>query len=193
MTREMHCFHAWLYAMLKNQPGVAVAQKTKHPNSIVKFRGKNGWSLKELAAASRIDEWTLRQLETGKQDMHHGHMRRLSITFRCEPDELLAPCVSQRNPQIANKRSLKNLEKARGAKRWAGRLTIPRRAHPLVKQLYQTMNKNKVMISDLSEPSGVSRATISDWRYTRTPSLATFEAVLNVLGYKLKIVKKDDK
>jgi transcriptional regulator with XRE-family HTH domain len=54
------------------------------------------------------------------------------------------------------------------------------------------MNRDFLMIKDVAEGSGVSPATISDWRYTRSPSLNTFEAVLNNMGYRLKIVRQDD-
>jgi len=45
-----------------------------------------------------------------------------------------------------------------------------------------------VLIKDLVQPSGVKATTISEWRYRRTPNIASLEAVLNALGFKLDIV-----
>jgi hypothetical protein len=54
------------------------------------------------------------------------------------------------------------------------------------------MNEHKLMITDVAADSGVSNRTISDWRYTRSPSLSAFEAVLNNMGYDLQIVPRAD-
>ena len=159
-----------------------------HPNSIVQLRGKCDWSLQDLEKHSRIDEWTLRHLETGKVTLHAGHIQRLSTVFGCTAEELLKPCRARRNPQLSRRRSLQNLELGRGPRRWAGNLTVPEKGHPLVRDLYQLMNANKILIKDLVQPSGVKATTISEWRYRRTPNVASLEAVLNALGFKLDIV-----
>lgn len=169
-----------------------IADKQEHPNSIVKFRGKRGWSITQLAAVSRIDEWTCRMLETGQMQMHAGHMQRFSTVFDCTAEELIAPCRSQRNPQLARGRRLKNLDKGRGGSRWAGKLPIPPNAHPLVREMFELMNKHKIMITRIAEASGVGRAAISDWRYRTKPHLESFEAALGVMGYKLKIEPIED-
>ena len=87
---------------------------------------------------------------------------------------------------------MQNLERGRGRNKWAGKLNIPDNSPALVRELYTMMNRDFLMIKDVAEGSGVSPATISDWRYTRSPSLNTFEAVLNNMGYKLKIVRQED-
>ena len=156
--------------------------RRKHPNSIVKYRGIKGWSLPELALASRIDEWTVRQLET-------GHMSRLSSVFNVTAEDLLRPCVSRRNPQQSRKRSIDNLDKGRGAHRYAGKLAVPDNAPELVRDLYQLMNEHKLLVGDVVEGSGVSKKTVSEWRYRRSPTVQSFEAVLGNIGYRLQIVR----
>lgn len=74
--------------------------------------------------------------------------------------------------------------------RWRGNLSIPAGAHPLVRQLFAAMNKDKIALRDLGARAGVDFQTISDWRYRSNPTLPTFEAVLNAAGYELRIVKR---
>lgn len=71
-------------------------------------------------------------------------------------------------------------------------LIVAENAHPLVKQLFEIIHRERMGLFDLAERSGVNRNTIQNWRKHFTPSIATFIAVLNVLGYELKIVKKKD-
>ena len=84
-------------------------------------------------------------------------------------------------------RSLENLKYGRGRKRWEGKLSIPKRSPPLVKQLFELMNSQKTLVSDVSEKSGVGRTAILSWRTDRNPGLINFEATLNTIGYKLEI------
>lgn len=153
----------------------------------MRYRGAKTWTLAQLAAASRIDEWTLRQLETGGIAPHAGHIQRLSMTFKCTAEDLMRPCKSQRNPQIARRKMLANLDKGRGAARWAGKLEIPKNASVLVRRLFEIMNENLLTITEVAEGTGVAIGTISDWRYRRSPSLSSFVAVLASLGYELEI------
>lgn len=162
-----------------------------HPNSIVRYRARANLSLKQLAHKMKMDAGTVGALETGKLKLHLGHISLLCKIFHCEPHDILEPCVSRRNSAVQLRKSRRNLELARGAKRWAGKLKIPEHAHPLVRQLFELMNDQKIMIADVAEPSGISRNTISEWRYRRAPSVVSLEAVLNSFGYQLKIVKKD--
>jgi len=169
-----------------------ISDSVQHSNSIVRLRGLRGWSLRELALASRIDEWALRELEVGGMGMHAGHMRRLSITFDCTVEELCTPCVSRRNPQISRARSIANLELGRGAKRWAGKLAVPEHAAPLVRELFGVMNEKGILIREAATGSGVSARTISDWRYRRSPTLDTFVAVLENIGCTLQIGRSNE-
>ena len=172
--------------------GDKYARRRHHPNSIVRLRGRADLSINQLAQRIKLDVSTVRALETGKQKLHAGHLSLLSKAFKCEPDEILLPCVSRRNPQINLRHSKQNLEKGRGANRWAGKLKIPKHAHPLVRELFELMNHHGLMINDVAGPAGIARNTISEWRYRRLPSVASLEAVLNAFGFELKIVKKED-
>ena len=73
--------------------------------------------------------------------------------------------------------------------RWRGKLPIPAKVHPLMRQLFTTMNEQNVTITEVAEKAGYQRCTISDWRYlNKTPSVVTFQNVLNAMGLDLKIV-----
>ncbi len=167
-------------------------ERKRHPNSVVRLRGRRGWSLAQLAQVSRIDAQTLSALETGKLTLHSGHMHRLSTVFACTAEELCTPCISPRSPQIKRRHSRANLRKGRGDARWAGKLAIPKHAPPLVREFFQLLNDNKLLIKDAVDGTDVSRVTVSDWRYRHAPLLGNFEAVLHNLGYELRIVERDE-
>lgn len=76
--------------------------------------------------------------------------------------------------------------------RWRGKLTIPEHAHPLVRQLFELMNKEMVVMRDLAPKAGIQPCTISTWRYRSSPTLPLFQAALNALGYDLRIVPLRD-
>ena len=163
------------------------ALKQHHPNSIVKFRGKRGWSVKDCAAKVGCDEWSVRNLEMGHMNLHDGWIRRFSKLFNVKPSELVAPCYMPRNAGVNYKRMRKNLEKGRGKNQWAGKLRIPAHAPPLVRQLFEILNSKKLMVADIAEKSGVNKDTISGWRYNRAPTLTNYTAVINSLGYDLEL------
>lgn len=72
------------------------------------------------------------------------------------------------------------------------KLGAPRRAHPTVRFLFRQIAFQQTTLLDVAERSGIDRATISSWRYTRSPNLANIEACLQVLGYELKPVPRKD-
>jgi hypothetical protein len=74
--------------------------------------------------------------------------------------------------------------------RWRGRLPIPEKAHPLVKELTRHMNRERTLTHEVAEKSGVSQATISNWRWKNGPLLDNFIAVLNAMDLDLKIVHR---
>ncbi len=77
--------------------------------------------------------------------------------------------------------------------RWRGKLTIPKHAHPLVRQFFRELNAQKTTLSEVAERAPFRRATISDWRYRRDPTLSNFEAALNVIGLELAIRPQNGK
>jgi transcriptional regulator with XRE-family HTH domain len=169
-----------------------IAGRQHHPNSIVKFRGQKGWSISECATAANMDNFTLSGLERGTINLHDERAETLAELFKCTIDELRLPCVSSRNAAVKQRRKLRNLERGRGDPRWAGNLTIPKKAHPLVKEMFGIMNEQKTMINAVAERAGLKRGSISDWRYRRTPTVTNFEAALNTLGFELVIREKKD-
>lgn len=74
-------------------------------------------------------------------------------------------------------------------KRWRGRHTIPLQAHPLIRRFFRLVNKERATFLEIAARVGCHRDTFKDWRSRSTPNLATFEAALNALGYRLEIVK----
>jgi len=169
-----------------------IAAVRRHPNSVVRLRGKAGLSIRDLAAAAGINEKTLRWIEVGRIPLRTPTAHLLASALSCPAEKLMEPCRSPRNAHIRTRRKLRNLKRGRGAARWAGKLPIPPSAHPLVRELFESMNEQKVLISDVAEVSGVSKRTISDWRYKRTPGVENLNAVLNVLNLELTITEIDD-
>jgi hypothetical protein len=64
---------------------------------------------------------------------------------------------------------------------------------PLVKQMLEIIDRQPESDFMLSIHIGTSHQTISCWRSGRNePRLDIFQAVLNYLGYELKIVRKPE-
>ncbi|MET3648052.1 hypothetical protein [Phyllobacterium ifriqiyense] len=76
--------------------------------------------------------------------------------------------------------------------RWRGKLPIPQHAHPLVRRFFSELNSQQTTLTEVAERGGIHRATMSDWRYSRCPTIANFNAALNVIGFELKIVPLKD-
>ena len=70
---------------------------------------------------------------------------------------------------------------------------ISKRAHPFVSLAWEEIIRQGVTVSSVSESSGVTRENIYNWK-TRVngPFLKQIEAVLDSLGYEIKIVKKKE-
>ena len=162
-----------------------------HPNSLVKLRAKKGLSIKAFAKAVRLDPGTVSDLEVGRLKLHAGHINLFTKYFGCFKEDILKPCRSVRNAHIGTKHSLQNLDLGRGAARWGGKLPIPPKAHPLVRELFTLMNERGLLIKDITEATGIGRSTISEWRYSRNPSLHDIIACFNSIGFKL-VVARDD-
>ena len=65
------------------------------------------------------------------------------------------------------------------------------RTHPLVQRLYIEYRESRRQMNDIAAHAGVSEHAIRHWFQGSSPSLALYEAVLNALGWKLIVVKKD--
>lgn len=64
--------------------------------------------------------------------------------------------------------------------------------HPLVRWIWKEMNRQRVSQEDVAARSGVSSSAMRKWRKgTRSPKVADIEAVINVLGGKIKVSVKD--
>jgi DNA-binding phage protein len=74
--------------------------------------------------------------------------------------------------------------------RWRGKLPIPRHTHPLVRRLFQELNRQKTTITEIADRAGFRRGTISDWRYRSEPRVSDLDAALNVLGLELTVRPK---
>ncbi len=72
------------------------------------------------------------------------------------------------------------------------RVTIPEKAHPLVRRLYAEIIRQQVPVWMVADKAGVHRQTMTGWRYYRPPKLADLEAAFNVLGYKLTVTEKKE-
>ena len=74
--------------------------------------------------------------------------------------------------------------------RWRGKLPIPQHAHPLVRQFFRQLNYDKTTITEVAARTSIRRGTISDWRYSREPSISMFDAALNAIGFELYIRRR---
>ena len=75
-----------------------------------------------------------------------------------------------------------NHRKARSLKMMRGTSNIP-----LVKQMYDLVRADPRTNGELAQDVGINASTLCGWT-RREPRLLTFEAVLNCMGYRLKIV-----
>jgi len=70
-------------------------------------------------------------------------------------------------------------------------LDIPKHCHPFVRFIFRRMNSDNVTFRQLGKRSGVDASTIHQWD-NMNPRIHNIEAVLNALGYCLKIVPLED-
>lgn len=67
------------------------------------------------------------------------------------------------------------------------RLSIPQKAHPLVRSLFETMNKEQLGLKDLAERVGLSVNTIKCWRVKNNPRIGDLQACFNALGHDIVV------
>lgn len=60
---------------------------------------------------------------------------------------------------------------------------------PMVRFLFEEIDRKKIQLSDLGKMAGIEGATLSAWRTKTTPNVANLEAALNALGYTLDVKK----
>lgn len=65
------------------------------------------------------------------------------------------------------------------------RLSVPSHAHPLVRHMFEEMNRQQIGLLDLAERSGVNRNTIKDWKGRSIPQVHNLAACFTVLGMEL--------
>ena len=67
--------------------------------------------------------------------------------------------------------------------------TIPVRAHPLVRPLFELMIRECASYELVAKRSGVSWHTIRRWRRGQPPDLQNLDACYNVFDYRLEACK----
>lgn len=67
-------------------------------------------------------------------------------------------------------------------------VTIPQKAHPLVRPIFEAMRRKQYTYGDLERRSGVSWWTVRRWRRGQLPELGNLLAVYKILGIELKAV-----
>lgn len=83
------------------------------------------------------------------------------------------------------------IELARASAKFAGPAE-GRFIHPFVRLMYDEMCKQGVTQRGLAKRAGVDDGALRRWmRGDVSPSLITFEAVINALGHELKVVKSE--
>jgi lambda repressor-like predicted transcriptional regulator len=93
---------------------------------------------------------------------------------------------------VRNGRALNAVGRVHGGDRWAGRIKVPRSAHPIVRDLIRAMNMQMVSFANLSKETGVSADTMQGWRTRYVPRLDNIEAALNGVGLRLAILPLED-
>jgi predicted transcriptional regulator len=64
-------------------------------------------------------------------------------------------------------------------------LSVPPRAHPLVREFYRMCIDRDLVVKDVAKISGVPISTIENWRNVTTPKVSDLEACFNAIGYRL--------
>ena len=63
--------------------------------------------------------------------------------------------------------------------------------HPLVKFIFDQCERQRISPKELAKKAGLGdRCAIYKWRKKWNPQLPNFEAVINALGFEIKIVRK---
>lgn len=66
--------------------------------------------------------------------------------------------------------------------------------HPIVRWIWVEMNRQQASQEDVAKRAGVSSSAMRKWRNgVRSPRIQELEAVVNVLGGKIKVRVTDEK
>lgn len=65
------------------------------------------------------------------------------------------------------------------------KLKVPEGCHPLVRRLFEEMNRQQIGLLDLAERSGVNKNTLCGWKKRSVPNLINIDSCYNVLGLRL--------
>ena len=72
-----------------------------------------------------------------------------------------------------------------GLKRFR-RVRVPESGHPLVKFLFEEMNRQRIGIVDMAKKAGLDRCSFQRWQSgTVSMTIANLDACLNVLGFRI--------
>lgn len=67
-------------------------------------------------------------------------------------------------------------------------LFIPPRCHPLLRRVFEEMNRQKLPLSVVAKKSGVCTSTFAAWkRGDQSPTVQNLEAVCDVVGLRLRL------
>jgi hypothetical protein len=67
---------------------------------------------------------------------------------------------------------------------------VPTTGNPLVRELFETINRERAQLKVLCRRAGVSSPTVLRWRTGKRVFLDSFEAVLNAMDLELMILPK---
>lgn len=67
---------------------------------------------------------------------------------------------------------------------------VPTTGDPLVRELFELMNAERVMLKDAARRAGVEVGSITRWRAGKKVFMASFQAVLATMDYELVILPK---
>ena len=68
---------------------------------------------------------------------------------------------------------------------WRGRLKLPEHTHPLVRRLFDEMNKQMTTCEEVAARVGVHHETVGKWRRRHPPDLLNLDAAYTALGLEL--------
>ena len=71
---------------------------------------------------------------------------------------------------------------------WGKPLKVHPAQHKLVHELFAIMLRQHMTMKDMSARAGLDYVSVGKWKYLHTPTIANFDAALNVLGYRLAII-----